>query len=131
MELEQGQKRAAVGQNLAPDTTTEDEDSNLGWHFVRISDTRPAARRNQVAEDDRAIAAWGLLLRPSWRHRDSFLGKLPVRCQGCGDASPIIGVLRASETPVRGVVYSDECRRREYICGYFGAARFATAFRGS
>src|SRR5262249_34844528 len=74
---------------------------------------------------------WGLLLLRPGVTRDSFLGKLPVRCQGCGDASPLIGVLRASETPVRGVVYSGECRRREYICDYFGAARFVTAFRGS
>jgi hypothetical protein len=35
---------------------------------------------------------WLLLLRRPGIRRDTFIGNLPLRCQRCGNPTPIIGV---------------------------------------
>jgi len=41
---------------------------------------------------------WKLLIRPPRITADTFLGNLPLKCQRCGNAEPIIGVRHNANT---------------------------------
>jgi ribosomal protein S27E len=45
---------------------------------------------------------WKLLLRPPRITTESFIGNVPLRCQGCGNSKPVIGVRHNASTQNHG-----------------------------
>src|SRR5207249_4281619 len=72
------------------------------WRSIRTgAPGRSAKRRNKATRHLRATCPgckriadvpWPLLLGRKGTNRETFLGNIPLRCQRCGNAAPIIGV---------------------------------------